>query len=123
MSIALPIAVVGDVRVADFLADACRQAEALGQCGVDVLVNNVGDFEPYRLCASSTEEDWEQQYQITYLHVLRATRARLPGMIQRRRGPIVNVPSVEGLQGRQPNPMYSAVHCWLCSRHRSRPVG
>lgn len=116
------LALVGDVRDADFLADACRQAEALGQGGVDVLVNNVGHFEPYRLFASSTEEDWEQQYQITYLHVLRATRALLPGMIQRRRGSIVNVTTVEALRGIPANAVYSALNAGLINLTRSLAV-
>lgn len=63
--------------------------------GVDVLVNNVGVFEP-RLAgfASITDEDWRRTFEITFMSAVRASRAVLPSMLERGVGTIVNVSSI-----------------------------
>jgi NAD(P)-dependent dehydrogenase (short-subunit alcohol dehydrogenase family) len=77
---------------------------------IDVLVNNVGHYLPRSGdFAGSTEADWMGLYDVNLLHVLRMTRAVLPGMIEQGGGAIVNVSSVEGLRGYPPDPVYGAL--------------
>jgi len=113
--------VVGDIRQASVIEELHRTAmEASGQ--IDILVNNVGHYEPYRLFANSTEEDWDTQYQISFLHVLRCTRAFLPGMIAAGAGSILHVSSVEGMRGIPGNAVYSAFKAALINFTRSLAV-
>lgn len=116
------LALVGDIRDADFVAEACAKAAAFGDGRVDILVNNVGHFFPYKRFVDSDEGDWEHQHQISFMHVLRCTRALLPGMIERGRGAIVNVSTVEGLRGIPGNAVYSAFKAGLINFTRSLAV-
>jgi NAD(P)-dependent dehydrogenase (short-subunit alcohol dehydrogenase family) len=70
-----------------------RAMETFG--GVDVLVNNVGVFEP-RLegFAAITDEDWRRTFEINFMSAVRISRAVLPGMVERGGGAIVNVCSI-----------------------------
>lgn len=63
--------------------------------GVDVLVNNVGLFEP-RLegFAAITDEDWRRTFEINFMSAVRISRAVLPSMVARGGGAIVNVSSI-----------------------------
>jgi NAD(P)-dependent dehydrogenase (short-subunit alcohol dehydrogenase family) len=66
---------------------------------VDVLVNALGEHlalaAPFE---ESTEEGWDALYRINLLHVLRASKAVLPGMKARGWGRIINFSSVEGIR-------------------------
>jgi NAD(P)-dependent dehydrogenase (short-subunit alcohol dehydrogenase family) len=87
------------------LADA-----VLGEHGhVDVLVNNVGDFRPLVRFAKSTPESWDTMYRINLFHFFAVTRAFLDSMIERKRGSIVNIHSVEGMRGYPGEPVYGAM--------------
>jgi NAD(P)-dependent dehydrogenase (short-subunit alcohol dehydrogenase family) len=88
--------------------------------GIDILVNNVGAATP-RVDGflSVTEEQWERSFSLNFFAALRATRAALPGMIERRRGVIVNVSSVNA---RLPDPLvidYSAAKAALANLSKS----
>ncbi|MDJ0850012.1 MAG: SDR family NAD(P)-dependent oxidoreductase [Myxococcota bacterium] len=101
-------AVVCDVRepeAAEAVAGTVRE-----RCGdrIDVLVNNVGDYRPAGLFAESGEDDWQALYAVNLLHVLRFTRAFLPGMLEREAGAIVNVSTVEAFRGIPACSVYSA---------------
>lgn len=65
---------------------------------VDVLVNNAGVYlwKPF---LTMTGEDWETVLSTNLTATASFCRAALPGMIERRRGKIVNVSSVHGLRG------------------------
>jgi len=76
---------------------------------IDVLVNNVGDYRPLVRFGDSTPESWEAMYQINLRHFFAVTRAFIGSMVQRRRGTIVNVHSVEGLRGYPGEPVYGAM--------------
>ena len=82
-------------------------AQRLG--GVDILVNNVGDYRPSGPFAASAEVDWQRAYELNFQHVLRMTHAVLPGMVARRAGVILNVSSVEGVRGIPGNAVYGAM--------------
>jgi NAD(P)-dependent dehydrogenase (short-subunit alcohol dehydrogenase family) len=75
---------------------------------VDVVVNNVGDYRPLVRFPSSSPESWKAMYDINLFHVFAVTHAFLPSMIERRRGTIVNVHSVEGMRGYPGDPVYGA---------------
>jgi NADP-dependent 3-hydroxy acid dehydrogenase YdfG len=78
-----------------------RAEEAFGS--VDVLVNVVGVMLP----ASITEADpadWRRMVDVNLLGVLYATRAALPGMLERGDGHIVTVSSTSG---RVASPLFS----------------
>lgn len=100
------------------IADVCAPATAddvrdlaLDTYGrIDVLVNNVGHYQPRAGdFHTSDEAQWQGLYEINYLHILRMTRAVLPTMIAQRRGAVVNVSSVEGMRGYPPDPVYGAM--------------
>jgi NAD(P)-dependent dehydrogenase (short-subunit alcohol dehydrogenase family) len=103
------LGVVADLTTAEgmtALVDA-----ALGEFGaVDILVNNLG----HHLSAAgpfeqSTEEQWMALFDINLLHTLRATRAFLPGMLERGWGRVVNFSSVEGLRAMPEAAVYTAM--------------
>lgn len=77
---------------------------------VDVLVNNVGHYLFRRHdFVESTEDEWAQLHSVNLLHVLRCTRAFLPGMLARGRGgSIVNVSTVEAFRAAPQHAVYSA---------------
>ncbi len=89
--------------------DALSQA-ALDTYGrVDILVNNVGNFMPGAgPFLSTTEDDWEAQYDINLKHIFRCTKALAPQMIERGSGSIINISTVETLRGIPGNSIYSA---------------
>lgn len=97
-----------DVRILD---DVNRLADAvLGEHGrIDVLVNNVGDYRPLVRFQDSTPESWRAMYEINLLHVFAVTRAFINPMMERRRGSIINVHSVEGMRGYPGEPVYGAM--------------
>lgn len=109
---------MGDIRVRSAI-DAVAQAGA----GADVLVNNVGHFQPSRSrFTKTTEEDWDALYAVNLEHVLRLTQALLPGMIERGRGSIVNVSTVESLRGIPAHAVYSAFNAGVNAFTRSLAV-
>jgi NAD(P)-dependent dehydrogenase (short-subunit alcohol dehydrogenase family) len=77
--------------------------------GVDVLVNNVGDYRPLAPFSESSPETWEAMYKINLHHVFLVTHAFLDSMIERGGGSIVNLHSVEGMRGYPGEPVYAAM--------------
>ncbi|MEV5879483.1 SDR family oxidoreductase [Streptomyces sp. NPDC052101] len=98
-----PVVVVGDIRDP---ATVAQLVEAAGRA--DFLVNNVGDHRPAGPFLTSDESDWQRMYELNLLHILRVTRAFLPGMVERGGGGIVNLTSVEGMRGIPGNAVYGA---------------
>jgi short-subunit dehydrogenase len=88
------------VAIAADVADraACERvvAAAAEQFGaVDILVNNAG-ISLHRAAAETTVEEIERVMAVNYFGAVYMTMAALPGMLERRRGSIVNVTSVAG---------------------------
>jgi NAD(P)-dependent dehydrogenase (short-subunit alcohol dehydrogenase family) len=78
--------------------------------GLDILVNNVGDFMgivgPF---ATSTEAEWDTLYQINLKHIFIVTQAVLPLLRKSGNGgSIINVSSIEGFRGIPGGVVYGA---------------
>lgn len=113
------IAVAVDVTRADGIAEM-KQA-ALARFGrVDILVNNVGHFMPGAGdFLQTTEADWEGLYAINLKHILRATHALAPAMVERRSGCIINVSTIETFRGIPGNAVYSTFKTGITAFTRS----
>ena len=80
--------------------------------GVDILVNNAGGPPPGTKLPrfgflELSDEDWRDMLEFNLLSAVRASRASIPSLIERR-GAIVNVSSVHGLQPSAVNVDYGA---------------
>ena len=69
--------------------------------GLDVLVNNVGDFlgiiKPFAAC---TDEDLERLYAVNLRHIFTVTRAAIPLLQARGKGgSIISISSIEAFRG------------------------
>ncbi|MFP6639981.1 MAG: SDR family oxidoreductase [Myxococcota bacterium] len=95
-----------DVRDKQAVVDAVRKVESvLG--GVDVLVNcaGVGGGGPVHLIP---DEEWDRVLDINLKGTLFACQAVIPGMLERGGGSIVNIASVEGIEGFEGGSAYNA---------------
>lgn len=79
----------------------------LSSLEVDVMVNNAGLGRAMEALAEASFDDIERSVATNVAAVLHATRAVLPGMIERRRGHIVNIGSMAGLYP-TPSAVYGA---------------
>ena len=86
-------------QVRDFVA---RSAEALG--GIDALVNNAGRAHPGNF-ATLNDEDWQHDFEVKVLSLIRCSREVLPHMRARGGGRIVNIGAV---YSRMPDPTFFA---------------
>ena len=91
------LAICGDITVPGF-ADECvtRTEREIGP--VDVLVNNAGVFI-WRPFLKMSPADWDRVIATNLTGAAAFCRAVLPGMVERRRGRIVNVSSIHGMRG------------------------
>jgi 3-oxoacyl-[acyl-carrier protein] reductase len=77
--------------------------------GLDVLVNNAGmtHFIPHTNLEAVTDAAWDEIFQVNLKGAFYASRAAMP-LLKERRGCIVNISSVAGLQGHGSSIPYSA---------------
>lgn len=106
------IGVQADVTDYDAVTRMVTTAEQeFGQ--VDILVNNAGNAGPTASISDATPfwetgaEDWAKWMDVNYFGVLHATRAVLPGMVERTYGRIVTVISDAGRVGEPHLVVYS----------------
>lgn len=114
------VVVEGDVTVqVDVDSLASTIAGRFG--GLDVLVNNVGDFLMIvKRFEDHTDEDIERLYATNLRQIFSVTRAMIP--LIRRRGPggsIISVSSIEGFRGIPFNSVYSAFKTGITGFTRS----
>ncbi|MBI2820863.1 MAG: SDR family oxidoreductase [Acidobacteria bacterium] len=84
----------GDVRDRSFVMDSALSArQTLGP--VDILVNNAG-LGVGGAVYEVPLEDIQYQFDVNFYGVVHATHAVLPGMMERRRGMIINISSIVG---------------------------
>jgi 3-oxoacyl-[acyl-carrier protein] reductase len=110
------LGVVVDLAAADGPAALVSRVEReLGP--VEALVNNVG-VAHQRSFEELTDADWEELWQLNVMSYIRAIRAVLPGMRERRRGWIVNVSSTAGKRPSTGMPDYSVTKAAVLSVSR-----
>ena len=97
-----------DVRDAEALT-ALRDRVLSDHGRVDVLVNNAGHYLVPTSLEDGTEEHWQGLYDVNFLHVVRATQSFTVPMLERGRGAVVNVSSIEGVRGYPIDPVYGAL--------------
>ncbi len=89
-----------DAEVDGLAADLGTAAgvETLTQAlpGVDILVNNVGIFEP-KAFADITDADWQKFFEVNVLSGVRLSRFYLPKMIAKKWGRVVFISSESGV--------------------------
>ena len=87
------------MRLAD-LTDAEATADAVGQLGpIDVLANIAGGFAMGPSVADTSDEVWNELFDLNVSTLLNMTRAVVPGMRERGRGKIVNIGARAALRG------------------------
>jgi len=98
-------ATVADDLQVRAMVDRCR--DELG--GLDVLVNNAGTthFIPHTDLEDLTDSVWDEIFQVNLKGAFYACRAAMP-LLRERRGSIVNISSVAGLQGHGSSIPYAA---------------
>ena len=84
---------------------------------VDCLVNNVGHAYQTSF-AEATDAEWDAMWQLNVMSYVRALRAVLPSMQERRRGSIVNVSSTSGKRPSTGMPNYSVTKAAVLSLSR-----
>ena len=97
---------IGDLAQADFIQEAYDTfTRELGPA--TVIVNNVavGLQSPF---LESTDEHFERVFAVNFFAAVRLTRLALPAMIERGKGSVINVSSVQGLFGWPNHAAYSA---------------
>ena len=113
---------VVDVRTEEGVA-ALAAAVLETHGGIDVLVNNVGDYRPSVRFTESNPASWEEMYRINLWHMFAVTQAFLGPMIERGGGSIVNFHSVEGMRGYPGEPVYAAMKAGAAHFTTSLAVG
>lgn len=77
-------------------AEGCEAL--LAACGdIDVLVNNVGIFDP-KPFAEIPDADWQRFFDVNVMSGVRVTRGLIPGMMARGWGRVIFISSESGLQ-------------------------
>ena len=100
------LAVPTDMRIRTEVENLVHQTvDRFGR--VDILVNNAG-VNPRGLFLDSTDEEWEQGWQINVMGVVYACRATLPIMQEQGSGNIINVGSGMGQVGHANLSVYCA---------------
>jgi 3-oxoacyl-[acyl-carrier protein] reductase len=95
------VAIRGDVRkTADIKAVIQRTNEELGP--IDILVNNAGSLVERQRLAQITEERWNEIISLNLTSAMLFTQLVTPGMIERKRGAIINLVSIAGRNGGGP---------------------
>jgi len=77
-----------------------RAAEALGP--IDILVNNAGSLVRRMPLREITEDGWDEVLGLNLTSAMVCAQAAAAGMVERRRGAIVNIVSIAGRNGGGP---------------------
>lgn len=65
---------------------------------IDVLINNAGNAHGMDPIQSGNVDDWDAMMDINVKGLLYVSRAILPGMVERKRGHVINIGSIAGLE-------------------------
>ncbi len=78
---------------------------------VDILVNNAGLSRGLDKLHEGTIEDWEEMIDTNVKGLLYVSRTIIPGMVQRKRGTIINIGSIAG------HDVYPAGNVYCATKH------
>nr|WP_042193781.1 SDR family NAD(P)-dependent oxidoreductase [Kibdelosporangium sp. MJ126-NF4]CEL20910.1 3-oxoacyl-[acyl-carrier protein] reductase [Kibdelosporangium sp. MJ126-NF4]CTQ98285.1 3-oxoacyl-[acyl-carrier protein] reductase (EC 1.1.1.100) [Kibdelosporangium sp. MJ126-NF4] len=90
-------------------ADAVH-AEATAGGPVDILVNNVGAYDPSLGWSNVSAQDWADLYNVNVLSGVRMIQRFVPGMRERRWGRVIQISSVTGEVPAASQPHYAATN-------------
>ncbi len=95
------VAIRADVRKAGEVKNLVERTVAeLG--AIDVLINNAGSLVKRLPLMEITEEAWDNVMDLNLKSAMLCAQAVVPGMVERKRGAIVNVVSIAGRNGGGP---------------------
>ena len=99
------------------VGDATKKADVDAAVGafvkkhgrIDILVNNAGGTDP-KPFTEKTAADWMRIYELNVVSAFLCAQATAPHMLAAKRGTVINIASVRGLEhcGREPIMDYSA---------------
>src|SRR5205814_8877672 len=89
------------------IADYAAANKAIGDTGVDVLINNAG-WDRFQNFVDTQPEDWEALIAINLRGPLNMHRLVVPQLIARKRGRIVNISSDAARVGSSGESVYAA---------------
>lgn len=95
----------GCIPLALDLQDRDAVYERLGALDADILVGNAGTGRGMEGLLNATPEDIETTLGVNVLSLVHVMRAVLPGMVERKRGHVINLGSTAGLY-----PLYSVIY-------------
>lgn len=89
-----PSAILHGIAADAATAEGC--AKLTSGAAIDILVNNMGIFEP-KSFEDIPDQDWQRLFETNVMSGVRLSRAVLPGMKQRNHGRIVFISSESGI--------------------------
>lgn len=110
------LAVQADVSTPAGVDALVAAGEGLG--GIDILVNNAGITRD-TLLLRMEDADWDAVIATNLTATFRMCRAVAQGMLQRRRGAIVNLTSISGIMGNAGQANYAAAKAGIAAMSRS----
>lgn len=104
-----------DVRSAD---EVRRAVDALPDewSAIDILINNAGLSRGLDPIQRGSLNDWEEMIDTNVKGLLYVSRAVLPGMVERRRGHVINIGSIAGRE------VYPAGNVYCATKHAVRAL-
>jgi 3-oxoacyl-[acyl-carrier protein] reductase len=113
------VAIAADVRRAADIVNLVDEAAAeLG--AIDVLINNAGSLVMRRPIGEVTDDFLDEVFALNFKSAVLASQAVAPGMIERRRGAIVNIVSIAGHTGGGPGAgIYASAKAALAAHTKS----
>ncbi len=78
---------------------------------VDVLINNAGNAHGLDLIQDGSTDDWDAMMDINVKGLLYVSKAIIPDMVKRKKGHIVNISSIAGLE------VYTRGNVYCASKH------
>ena len=94
----------GDLAIAEEAERICTEIDKIGP--LDVLVNNMGIFNPAPF-AEIPDEEWQRFFDINVLSTVRLSRHFFPRMLTQNFGRVINIASEAGMRGLESMVHYS----------------